>query len=82
MGIDDYEAWRDLMEVLEERDAEWCAEQGHRRPRVTLLPIAPIGVDSPRLPGPVLKAGHSRFLDLDVRSSVIGAPTDSGGDVL
>ena len=25
MGDDDYEAWRDLMEVLEERDAEWWA---------------------------------------------------------
>jgi hypothetical protein len=30
---------------------------------------------------PVLKAGYSMLLDLDVRSSVIGAPTDSGGDV-
>jgi len=27
MGNDDYEVWRDLMEVLEERDAEWWAEQ-------------------------------------------------------
>ena len=27
MGNDDYEAWRDLMEVLEERDAEWWAER-------------------------------------------------------
>ena len=27
MGNDAYEAWRDLMEVLEERDAEWWAEQ-------------------------------------------------------
>ena len=27
MGDDDYEAWRDLMEVLEERDAEWWAGQ-------------------------------------------------------
>ena len=25
MGSDDYEEWRDLMEVLEERDAEWWA---------------------------------------------------------
>jgi hypothetical protein len=24
---DDYEAWRDLQDVLEERDAEWWAEQ-------------------------------------------------------
>lgn len=24
---DDYEGWRDLQDVLEERDAEWWAEQ-------------------------------------------------------
>ena len=26
-AYDDYEAWRDLQDVLEERDAEWWAEQ-------------------------------------------------------
>lgn len=25
--LDDYEAWRDLQDVLEERDAEWWAGQ-------------------------------------------------------
>ena len=25
---DDHEAWRDLQDVLEERDAEWWADQG------------------------------------------------------
>lgn len=24
--VEDYEAWRDLQDVLEERDAEWWAE--------------------------------------------------------
>lgn len=26
MGDDDYEEWRDLREVLEDRDAEWWAD--------------------------------------------------------
>ena len=26
MGNDDYEEWRDLMDVLEERDREWWAQ--------------------------------------------------------